>query len=52
MSQMPAAIKGRVIAISIAAAMGGFLFGFDTAVITARSMPSQATSPASISMSG
>ena len=33
MSQMPSAIKGRVIAISIAAAMGGFLFGFDTAVI-------------------
>lgn len=27
------AIRGRVIAISIAAALGGFLFGFDTAVI-------------------
>lgn len=26
-------IKGKVIAISIAAALGGFLFGFDTAVI-------------------
>ncbi len=29
----PAAIKRRVIAVSIAAALGGFLFGFDTAVI-------------------
>ncbi|MBT2484048.1 MULTISPECIES: sugar porter family MFS transporter [unclassified Microbacterium] len=27
------ALRGRVIAISIAAALGGFLFGFDTAVI-------------------
>ena len=33
MSEMQPAIKGRVVAISIAAAMGGFLFGFDTAVI-------------------
>ena len=29
----PASIKRRVIAVSIAAALGGFLFGFDTAVI-------------------
>ncbi|WP_197021091.1 MULTISPECIES: sugar porter family MFS transporter [unclassified Microbacterium] len=29
----PAAIKRRVIGVSIAAALGGFLFGFDTAVI-------------------
>lgn len=29
----PVAIKRRVIAVSIAAALGGFLFGFDTAVI-------------------
>ncbi|WP_460797853.1 sugar porter family MFS transporter [Microbacterium sp. GXF0217] len=29
----PARISGRVIGISIAAALGGFLFGFDTAVI-------------------
>ena len=33
MSQMQPAMRGRVIGISIAAAMGGFLFGFDTAVI-------------------
>ncbi len=31
--QAPSAIRGRVIGISIAAALGGFLFGFDTAVI-------------------
>ncbi|MGF6822722.1 SP family sugar:H+ symporter-like MFS transporter [Microbacterium sp. ZKA21] len=30
---LPARISGRVIGISIAAALGGFLFGFDTAVI-------------------
>lgn len=29
----PNAIRGRVIGVSIAAALGGFLFGFDTAVI-------------------
>ncbi|WP_309105269.1 sugar porter family MFS transporter, partial [Microbacterium sp.] len=32
-SVLPAAIRGRVIGVSIAAALGGFLFGFDTAVI-------------------
>ena len=32
-SSSAAAIRGRVIAVSIAAALGGFLFGFDTAVI-------------------
>ncbi|WP_102193610.1 sugar porter family MFS transporter [Microbacterium aurantiacum] len=31
--QTAAGIQGRVIAVSIAAALGGFLFGFDTAVI-------------------
>ncbi|HWV49139.1 MAG TPA: sugar porter family MFS transporter [Microbacterium sp.] len=31
--KLPARISGRVIGISIAAALGGFLFGFDTAVI-------------------
>ncbi|MBO0980293.1 sugar porter family MFS transporter [Microbacterium sp. SD291] len=31
--QTPAGIQGRVVAVSIAAALGGFLFGFDTAVI-------------------
>lgn len=29
----PRAFRGKVIAVSIAAALGGFLFGFDTAVI-------------------
>lgn len=35
MSQAPSgsALRGRVIAVAIAAALGGFLFGFDTAVI-------------------
>ena len=32
-TQPGSAIRGRVIAVSIAAALGGFLFGFDTAVI-------------------
>jgi sugar porter (SP) family MFS transporter len=32
-SPSASAIRGRVIAVSIAAALGGFLFGFDTAVI-------------------
>lgn len=31
--RLPGRISGRVIGISIAAALGGFLFGFDTAVI-------------------
>ncbi len=31
--QIRGGIKGKVIAVSIAAALGGFLFGFDTAVI-------------------
>lgn len=31
--KLPGRISGRVIGISIAAALGGFLFGFDTAVI-------------------
>ena len=29
----PEGVRRRVIAVSIAAALGGFLFGFDTAVI-------------------
>ncbi|MBN7794024.1 sugar porter family MFS transporter [Microbacterium esteraromaticum] len=32
-ARQPGAIHGRVIGVSIAAALGGFLFGFDTAVI-------------------
>ncbi|UYO97141.1 sugar porter family MFS transporter [Microbacterium sp. M28] len=32
-NRLPGRISGRVIGISIAAALGGFLFGFDTAVI-------------------
>src|SRR5690625_5671164 len=31
--ETPTPLSGRIIGISLAAAMGGFLFGFDTAVI-------------------